>query len=296
MRARVLAARPGRSSAPVVGEVAVQVDAPSVLAGAGLDAVRVDGLHDPQLDPSQVAVAVLEDVHDLLALGLVAVDRADNERLARGVRIAQSHRVQLGPPHRVAKRHSPPEDPEAALGRRRVGDTARGERAHPERVPSAASRRVRCGDEQGRQPPRPSVHWKWTEPDGESNLNLGRRWSVFGPGESVIRVVGSGAAGRPAPVAAGAWGQASVTSVRPRIARASAAREGRKLLECPSGSGRAAGNPRIASTTSLRMRARLAGGRQRSLFEKCSANRLDRLRRTMGSAPDQLIRGVRIAP
>ena len=137
VRARVLAARPGRSSAPLVGEVAVQVDAPSVLAGAGLDAVRVDGLHDPQLDPSQVAVAVLEDVHDLLALGLVAVDRADNQRLARGVRIAQPHRVQLGPPHRVAKRHSPPEDPEAALGGRRVGDTARGERAHPERVPSA---------------------------------------------------------------------------------------------------------------------------------------------------------------
>ena len=38
-----------------------------------------------------------------------------------------------------------------------------------------ASRRVRCGDEQRRQRPRPSAHWKWTEPEGESKLKLGRR-------------------------------------------------------------------------------------------------------------------------
>jgi hypothetical protein len=63
-----------------------------VLARVGGDAVRVDGLDHPEVDPARVAVAVPQDVHDLVARGLVAVDRANHQAGALGVRITDPHR------------------------------------------------------------------------------------------------------------------------------------------------------------------------------------------------------------
>ena len=67
---------------PLIGEVAVQVDAVGVLAGAGRRAVGVELAHEPQLHAGRGA-AVGHGREDPQAGALVAVDAADEQHLAR---------------------------------------------------------------------------------------------------------------------------------------------------------------------------------------------------------------------
>src|SRR3954451_16536255 len=101
VRPRVVAARLRNASLPSVGEVAVEIDAARVLAGVGGDAIGVDRLDDPELHARGVAVAVLEDANDLVTLGLVAVDRANDEPGALRIRIADAGGDELRPVHGV---------------------------------------------------------------------------------------------------------------------------------------------------------------------------------------------------
>src|SRR5919198_1635477 len=108
MRARVVAAGTRSASPPAVGEVAVQIDSAGVLASPGPDAVGVDGVDHPQVDPADVAIGATKDSHDLMAFGLVPMDRADHERPARGVRVAEADRAKRVPAYRSSKGHTVP--------------------------------------------------------------------------------------------------------------------------------------------------------------------------------------------
>src|SRR5207244_2836824 len=69
-------------SAPVPGEVAVEVDTVGVLARMGRVAVRVHVLHDPEVDPAYGA-PLLQNVGDGEPRRLVAVDDGDHDGLSR---------------------------------------------------------------------------------------------------------------------------------------------------------------------------------------------------------------------
>ena len=77
-----------RDRLPLVGEVAVEVDAVGVLTGVGGGAVGVHLGHEPQLDALDDRRA-LERGDDREAGALVAVDAADHEDLA--ARVARAH-------------------------------------------------------------------------------------------------------------------------------------------------------------------------------------------------------------
>src|SRR6266540_3411922 len=132
---RVVAARRRNASLPPVGEVAVEVDAVGVLASVGGDAIRVDRLDDPEIDAAGVAVVVPQDVHDLVTLGLVTVDRADGQPRALRLGIADAHGDELPPVHRVpelhmADRRAGLRSEEARYRRERGGSGREQRRAH----------------------------------------------------------------------------------------------------------------------------------------------------------------------
>ena len=101
-RPRVLlrAARAERLPAP--REVAVEVDAVRVLAGACGLAVGIDRRDHPEIDPALRTHCdkALDDRH---AGRLVAVDAADDDRLAGRVRVAELERVDRSAQDRPAE-------------------------------------------------------------------------------------------------------------------------------------------------------------------------------------------------
>ena len=74
-------ARPAEE-APALRGVAVEVDPVRVLPRVALEAVRVEVAHEEELDAGRRRRRA-EQVDDLAALGLVAMDGADDEHLAR---------------------------------------------------------------------------------------------------------------------------------------------------------------------------------------------------------------------
>jgi hypothetical protein len=79
----------GAGARPMLGRVAVEVDAAGVRAGVVREAVGVEVLDQEQLATGRRR-GVLERRDDAAAGGLVAVDLADDEDLAGGVRVADA--------------------------------------------------------------------------------------------------------------------------------------------------------------------------------------------------------------
>src|SRR4051794_21289457 len=141
-RAGVEAGAGPAEEAPALRGVAVEVDAVRVLPGVTLQAVGVEVAHEEQLDAGRRRRRA-QQVDDLAALGLVAVDAADDEHLARRRRVADAHDVDRPALHRASEALDARRDGRLTVGARgrcgeRDGEGDGDERGHPPHRPSAS--------------------------------------------------------------------------------------------------------------------------------------------------------------